>query len=128
MSRRPLDRLLADWHEDADSLTLLDTAVLTYARWQGLTNENEIERLTAKGLLDELILGLTEIDWAKLDDYRGTLGERQLKGFRSYGMAVLEQDLKDLADDVDRLPEWEIEHTPASPARPRKRPRDRDRA
>ena len=127
MSRRPLDRLLADWNADADSLSLLDTAVLTYARWQGLTNENEIERLTAKGLLDELILGLDETDWAKLDEYRGTLGERHLNGFRSHGLAVLEQDLTHLAEDVERLPDWELEHNPASPSRPHKR-RERDRS
>jgi hypothetical protein len=128
MSRRPLERLLADWHADADRLSLLDTAVLTYARWQGLTNEAEIERLTAQGVLDDLILGLDEADWAKLKEYETTLGERHLKGFRRHGLAVLEQDLKDRAAEVELLPEWDVERDGAAPPRPRKRPRDRDRA
>lgn len=127
-----LSHLMHRWQDDPDQLSLLDLAVLTYARWQGLTNETAANRQAAKAVLDTLLLDLDSDDLHGLRDHAATLGERHLRDFLRTSMEVLAEDLKAQAREIAMTPDWDVASDAAGPPDPSplpalKRPRDKDR-
>lgn len=132
-----LERLRQTERNDPDRLDDLDLAVLAFARWQGLTNEGELQRSVAHRVLDDLILRMEPENWSGLKDFVNVLGESQTRQFLKYSLERSLADLSEKRAEVERLfeePETArvenlgaAEHTDeGSSPRPRRR-RDRER-
>ena len=138
MDRAKLLKLQDRHLRDADGLTSLDSAVLAFARMEGLLDGSEVDRRAAKHVLDELVLAMEPEDWNGLKAYAPALGENNLRRLMAYTLRVAADDVKELAADVAQLPEWDVTPMPdrnpaandedddAPPSSPRPRRRDRE--
>ncbi|MFM9938692.1 MAG: hypothetical protein ACKVP7_04255 [Hyphomicrobiaceae bacterium] len=100
----------------------VEKAILAYARWQGMTDENNVDTTAAKAELDRLTDAMDPKHWEPLAELVGTIDDQVLRGLMSYSMQRSVGQLRDQAKDLA---------TPESAA-PKKQPRkskkrDKDR-
>lgn len=128
MTNPALDRLRKAERDAPDSLTDLDRAVLAFARWQGLTDEGEVQRAVAVKLLDALILDMEPEAWTGLKDYAAVLGEEKVRELLRYSLERSLADLTEKREEVERLPDWpEVEKEERDTPAPEPRTKRRDR-
>jgi uncharacterized protein YqcC (DUF446 family) len=128
MTEEKLEELKRRLHNDCPDL---DRAVYAFARWQGMTDEPELQRAVAKAELDTLIHRMEPEEWNGLRDRVEFLGEENSRKLMSYSLRRAMDDLQDLSREVRDLPDWsrdepEDEESEGNPSLSRKRRRDRE--
>lgn len=109
----------------------VDRAVFAFARWQGMTDEPDLQREVAKAELDTLIQRMEPEEWNGLPDRVEFLGEENSRKLMSYSLHRAMDDLQELSREVRDLPDWsrdepEDEESEGLPSLSRKRRRDRE--
>lgn len=122
-----LEELKRRLHGDSSDL---DRAVLAFARWQGMTDETELQREVAKAELDTLIQRMEPEDWSGLRDRAELLGEENTRKLMSYSLSRAMDDLEEMSREVENLRDWsgeepEDDESEGAPSLSRKR-RDRE--
>ncbi len=122
-----LEELKRRLHGDSSDL---DRAVLAFARWQGMTDETELQREVAKAELDTLIQRMEPEDWSGLRDRAELLGEENTRKLMSYSLRRAMDDLEEMSREVENLRDWsreepEDDESEGAPSLSRKR-RDRE--
>lgn len=122
-----LEELKRRLHGDSSDL---DRAVLAFARWQGMTDETELQREVAKAELDTLIQRMEPEDWSGLRDRAELLGEENTRKLMSYSLRRAMDDLEEISREVENLRDWsreepEDDESEGAPSLSRKR-RDRE--
>lgn len=128
MTEEKLEQLKRRLHSNSPDL---DRAVYAFARWQGMTDEPELQREVAKAELDTLIHRMEPEEWNGLRDRVEFLGEENSHKLMSYSLRRAMDDLQDLSREVRDLPDWsrdepEDEESEGNPSLSRKRRRDRE--
>lgn len=103
-----------------EPLSSLEQAALAYARMEGLTAEEDVDRTKAKAELDQLLAKLKPEAWRGLEDLVGKTDNRVLKGLMHYSLERWQQELEAQRREIDALPG---ETAPKS----RRKRRDRER-
>lgn len=119
-SRDRLAELVEKRKEAQEQVPQAEEAMLAYARWQGLTNEEHIDQAAAKQTLDRICDAAEPEEWSKLSALVGEVDDRLLKGLMHYALSRALEDVRENARTLDG-PE------PDSPAPNRRRSRERDR-
>jgi len=122
-----LEELKRRLHGDSSDL---DRAVLAFARWQGMTDETDLQREVAKAELDTLIQRMEPEDWSGLRDRAELLGEENTRKLMSYSLRRAMDDLEEMSREVENLRDWsreepEDDESEGAPSLSRKR-RDRE--
>lgn len=116
----------------------VERAALAYARWQGLTDEQGIDREAAKRSLDRALRELDAVGpegWAEFDAQAAKVGDFALIGLMQYSIEQSATQMRELAQATteptladDGAPEPDSEGAPArTPTTRRNRTRNRDR-
>jgi hypothetical protein len=120
-SREKLAELVEKRREHQDALPQADEAVLAYARWQGLTAEDNVDQVAAKESLDR-ICDITEPeDWGRLKGMVGDIDDQLLKGVMHYALTRSLSQLREQQRDYAGQPDIDPEEP--TPSRPRSRGR-----
>lgn len=127
MTADNLEELKRRLHGDSSDL---DRAVLAFARWQGMTDETDLQREVAKAELDTLIQRMEPEDWSGLRDRAELLGEENTRKLMSYSLRRAMDDLEEMSREVENLRDWsreepEDDESEGAPSLSRKR-RDRE--
>jgi hypothetical protein len=118
-SRDRLAELVEKRKNAQEQVRQAEEAVLAYARWQGLTNEEHVDQAVAKKTLDRICDAAEPEEWRKLAPLVGKVDDRLLKGFMHYALRRALEDVRKKARTMDG-PE-------PDPAPRRKRSRGRSR-
>lgn len=98
-------------------------AVLLYARWRGMTEEDRGTPEMAKQELDQLLDGMEPEDWQNLHTLARDAGEPAIRGLMSYSLKRASEAVKQQAAALEKMGDW-----PMGDAVPRKDKRkDRER-
>jgi hypothetical protein len=119
-SRDALVELVEKRKKAQEQVPEAEQAVLAYARWQGLTNEENVDRDAAKQVLDRICDAAEPEEWRKLADMVGEVDDGMLKGFMHYALSRALEDVREQARTLDG-PQAE----PPTPNRRRSRGRGR---
>lgn len=117
-NRKDLERVAQRRLEARRELAPVERVVLAYARWQGLTDEPQIDRDAAKQSLDELLdeMDAQEVSaWQGIERVAAELGDKAVTGLLAYSLARSADQVRRMAEDQP------------PPDKPRKRRRDRSR-
>jgi hypothetical protein len=122
-SRDKLAELVEKRRQGLAQLPKAEDAVLAYARWQGLTAEDNVDRDAAKEALDRICDETEPEEWSRLKDLVGGLDDEMLKGLMRYtltrSLGQLRHQQRDYAQQSEETPEL------PEPNRPRTRSRSR---
>ena len=123
-SRDRLAELVEKRKEAQEQVPQAEEAVLAYARWQGLTNEEHVDQAAAKKTLDRICDAAEPEEWSKLAVLVGEVDDRLLKGFMHYALSRALEDVRENARTLDG-PEPGLESDGPAPGRRRSRGRSR---
>jgi hypothetical protein len=105
----------------------VERAALAYARWQGLTDETDIDIDAAKRALDKALHDLDQREpmdaWAGLASLADDLGDEAIIGLMRYSVERGAEQLRELEQSNDEPPSDTAEPSDA-PKHKRKRERD----
>ena len=82
-SRDRLAELVEKRREAKEMLPQAEEAVLAYARWQGLTNEEHVDQAAAKETLDRICDAAEPEEWSKLAALVGEVDDGLLEGLHA---------------------------------------------
>ena len=85
-SRDKLQQLAKQRLAQRAKLQPVEKAILAYARWQGMTAENDVDITAAKTELDRLTDGMDPKQWEPLKDLVGAIDDQVLRGLMSYSL------------------------------------------
>lgn len=123
-SHTRLAELAEQRRHSREQLPRVEEATLAYARWQGLTNEENIDRNAAKQTLDGICDATEPEEWARLKGLVGDVDDQILKGLMHYALTRSLAQLREQQREAGRP----VEPDDSGPARPtRRRPRSRSR-
>lgn len=117
-SRDKLAELVEKRRQQQAALPQADEAVLAYARWQGLTAEDNIDRNAAKEALDRICDETEPEHWSRLKEMVGGVDDHILKGLMHYTLTFSLSQLREQQRAYDDGPEDD-----ADDSRPRSRGR-----
>ncbi|MBT3069256.1 hypothetical protein KKP04_00010 [Rhodomicrobium sp. Az07] len=120
-SRDALVDLVEKRRKAKEQLPNADAAVLAYARWQGLTQEDGIDRDAAKEALDRLVDAAEPEEWTRLTELAGHVDDRLLKSVMHYALSRALEDVQGRIRSLEDGPE----PAPDTPSRRRGRGRSR---
>lgn len=123
-SRTKLERVVHGRLTKLGKLQPVEKAALAYARWQGLTDETDIDVDAAKRALDKALLELDAREpieaWSDLTMLAEELGDEVVIGLMRYSVQRGAEQVRDQAHEVQE-PEPPVDiKTPG-----KKRPKDR---
>ena len=107
-----------------EQLPRVEEATLAYARWQGLTNEENIDRDAAKQTLDGMCDATEPEEWTRLKGLVGDVDDQILKGLMHYALTRSLAQLREQQREVGQ-PTQPEDAGPTTPSR--RRPRSRSR-
>lgn len=123
-SHTRLAELVEQRRRNREQLPQAEEATLAYARWQGLTQENDVDRDAAKQILDGICDATEPEEWARLKDLVGDVDDQILRGLMHYALTRSLGQLRDQQREVGRLMRPD-ESGPTAPSRRRRRSRSR---
>ena len=123
-SRDALVELVEKRKKAREEAPQAEEAVLAYARWQGLTNEEHVDQAAAKETLDRICDAAEPEEWRKLAELVGEVDDQLLKGFMHYALTRALEDVRENARTLDG-PEPGPESNGPAPSRRRSRGRSR---
>lgn len=128
-SRTKLERVAKGRLAKLGSLQPVEKAALAYARWQGLTDEDDVDTEAAKRALDKALAELDDMEpmegWSGLTALAEDLGDEVIVGLMRYSVVRGAEQVKETAPQLD----GETPDTPetGSPAKAKSKRRDRAR-
>ena len=99
-SRDRLAELVEKRKEVQEQVPQAEEAVLAYARWQGLTNEEHVDQVASKKTLDRICDAAEPEKWRKLAALVGEVDDRLLKGFMHYALSRALEDVRKKARTI----------------------------
>ena len=107
------------------ALQHMEEVTLAYARWQGLTAEDGIDKQAAKAQMDRLLddLNQTPEAWNELKELVDVIDDDVLTGLMQYSLKRSQDELTTMAREIEAMPE----HDTPSPSPKKQRRKDRDR-
>lgn len=123
-SHTRLAELVEKRRRNREHLPRAEEATLAYARWQGLTNEDNVDRDAAKQTLDGLCDATEPEEWARLKELVGDVDDQILKGLMHYALTRSLGQLREQQREVGQQTQPD-DGGPTSPTR--RRPRSRSR-
>ena len=125
-SQTRLAELAEKRRRSREQLPRAEEATLAYARWQGLTQEDNVDRDAAKRTLDGICDATEPEEWTRLKDLVGDVDDQLLRGLMHYALTRSLSQLKEQQREVGRLMEPE-QPTPQPNGPTRRRSRGRSR-
>jgi hypothetical protein len=124
-SREKLAELVEKRRGTQELIPRAEEATLAYARWQGLTAEDDVDRDKAKATLDGILDATEPQDWSHLKELVGEIDDQIVKGVMHY---ALTRSLGQLREQQREYAEPAAEPTDDAPdAKSRRRDRSRGR-
>lgn len=120
-SREKLAELVEKRQHSQAQLPRAEEAILAYARWQGLTEEDNVDRAAAKTTLDEICDATEPEEWGRLKGLVGDVDDQIVKGLMRYALTRSLEQIREQRRDLDRLPDN------SGPGQTRRRARSRSR-
>lgn len=99
-SRDKLQQLAKQRLSQRAKLQPVEKAILAYARWQGMTDENDVDITAAKTELDRLTDAMPPKQWEPLKQLVGTIDDQVLRGLMSYSLQRSVSQLREQAADL----------------------------
>ena len=123
-SHTRLAELVEKRRRNREQLPRAEEATLAYARWQGLTNEDNVDRDAAKRTLDGICDGAEPEEWTRLKELVGDVDDQILRGLMHYALTRSLGQLREQQREIGRLVEPD-DGGPTAPTRRRRRSRSR---
>jgi hypothetical protein len=125
-SHTHLAELVEKRRRNREQLPNAEEATLAYARWQGLTKEDNVDREAARQTLDRICDATEPEEWARLKDLVGNVDDQLLRGLMHYALTRSLGQLREQQREVGQLMQPDnSEPTPPTPTRHRPRSRSR---
>ena len=106
-SKEKLKKVVAEREAARGKLgSKVEQAALLYARSEGMTDEPDADRATARKELDALVDGMEPEDWDNLNHQLPVLGEAALQGLMGYSMRRALASVQSFAQEVAEMPDW----------------------
>jgi hypothetical protein len=109
-SRDKLAEFVEKRRQQVRALPQAEEAVLAYARWQGLTAEDQVDRAAAKETLDRICDGTEPEHWSGLKEMVGGVDDHILKGLMQYSLTRSLGQLREQRRAYEEGPEDGPEH------------------
>ena len=104
-SRDKLTALAEKRRQQQQALPEAEEAVLAYARWQGLTAEENVDRGAAVETLNRICDESDPEQWGRLKELVGDVDDHVLKGVMHYALTRSLSQLKDQQRDYEDGPD-----------------------
>ena len=128
-TREKLQEIVERRQKAKEPFNDVDGAALAYARWQGLTEELDVDREGAKAELDRLVDTIEPEQWRRLNELAADVDEGIIRGLMSYSMRRAYEQLGQQREEVREMKDWPVapdeSPTPKGPDRRRSRGRSR---
>lgn len=106
----------------------VERAALAYARWQGLTDETDIDIDAAKRALDKALHDLDQREpmdaWAGLASLADELGDEAIIGLMRYSVERGAEQLRELTPGLDTIDNTQSPTEPALKSKKKRKDRD----
>jgi hypothetical protein len=120
-SRDKLAEFVEKRRQQQAALPQADEAVLAYARWQGMTAEDNVDRGAAKETLDRICDDTEPEHWSRLKEMVGGVDDQILKGLMQYSLTrslgQLREQQRAYEEGPDDDPDHPEHHRPRSRGR-----------
>ena len=128
-TREKLQEIVERRQKAKEPFNAVDDAALAYARWQGLTEESDVDRESAKSELDRLVDTIEPEQWRRLNELTGDVDEGIIRGLMSYSMRRAYEQLGQQREEVREMKDWPVapDESPAPKGPDRRRSRGRSR-
>jgi len=126
-SRTKLEQVANGRLTKLGKLQPVEKAALAYARWQGLTDEDDVDTEAAKRSLDKALADLDAMEpmegWAGLTALADELGDEAIVGLMRYSVARGAEQVMEAAPEVEIQPDAAA----GEPSKGKSRRRERNR-
>ena len=126
-TREKLQEIVERRQKAKEPFNAVDDAALAYARWQGLTEESDVDPEGAKAELDRLVDTIEPEQWRRLNELAADVDEGIIRGLMSYSMRRAYEQLGQQREQVREMKDWPVDTTPAPKGPDRRRSRGRSR-